>query len=542
MNIGRAAMFVVPAILVAVGLGMRFRDIQANSDKMSGDQSKRKNAPLRAETPVVGPTQMVQTLDLVGSVEAPLTVRLSPKVAGRILAVNVREGARVEANQALVQIDATEVEGAVLQQRAALAEAQARLAQAQLGLGATDTAIEAQIRQQQAGLTSANADLNQQRQSLSAQAAAADAQVTDAAAKVAIAQALVANAKADLNTAMATRDNAQARKKRSDSLFQQGFISAQEQENATTALAVAESVVAGAQTKIEGANSAQRSAEAQLASAKNQAGIIKSKAAADVTAAAARKSQAEAARDVARANNSQSGAYRQNLDALRATVEVAKAELAQAEARRADTTLRSPIAGIVTQRAADPGSIASAGTEVLVVSKLDTVLVAVPVPVEQAAVVKQGMLIPVSFDALPGKTFTGAVTEINPVADAATRQFTVRIRLANPSLELRPGMFARISLVTSETSASVYAPRESVRMVKGQSTVFTVGADGAVKAMPVELGAEDADGYEIKSGLTAGDKIVSLAYAAPKDGQKLGGAKPDEKGAKGGTGRAGGSN
>jgi len=539
-------MIVVPAVLLAVGLGMRYRDIQANSAKMTGDQSKRKNAPLRAETTVVGPKRLVKTLDLVGSVEAPLIVRLSPKVAGRILDVTVREGARVEANQALVQIDSTEVEGAVLQQRAALAEAQARLAQAQIGLGATDTSIQAQIRQQQAGLTSADADLNQQRQALGAQAAAADALVTDAAAKVASAESQVANAKADLNTAVANRDNATARKKRADSLLEQGFISKQDQENATTSLAVAESGVAGAQTRIDGANSALRSAEAQLASAKNQARITKSKAAADVTAAAARKSQAEAARDVARANNSQSDAYRQNLDALRATVAVAKAELAQAEARRADTTLRTPIAGIVTKRSADPGTIASTGTEVLVISSLDPILVAVPVPVEQSAVLKQGMSIPVTFDAVPGKTFTGAVTEINPAADATTRQFTVRIRLANPALELRPGMFARVSLVISESDAAVYVPRESVRQVKGQSTVFVVGADGVVKAVSVDLGAEDATGYEVKSGLNAGDKIVSLAYAAPKDGQKLASGKPGEKDeskdGKSGGSRPGGQN
>ena len=525
------ALFAVPTVLVAVGLGMRFRDIQSDSAKMSGDQSKRKNAPLRAETTVVAPKRIIKSLDLVGSVEAPLTVRLSPKVAGRILSVDVREGARVKANQALVQIDATEVEGAVLQQRAALAEAHARLAQAQIGLGATDTSIQAQIRQQQAGLTSAEADLNQQQQSLSAQAAAADALVTDAAAKVASAKAQVANAKADLNTATANRDNALARKKRADSLLEQGFISAQDQENATTTLAVAESTVAGAQTKIEGATSALKSAEAQLASAKNQARITKNKAAADVTAAAARKSQAEAARDVARANNSQSDAYRQNLDALRATVAVSKAELAQAEARRSDTTLRTPIGGIVTKRSADPGSIASAGTEVLVISSLDPILVAVPVPVEQSAIVKQGMAMPVTFDALPGKIFTGAVTEINPAADATTRQFTVRIRLSNPNLEIRPGMFARISLVVSSVDAAAYIPRESVRQVKGQNMVFVVASDGTVKGVPVELGAEDADGYEVKSGLNPGDKIVSLAYSAPKDGQKLGGAKPRDSAA-----------
>jgi membrane fusion protein (multidrug efflux system) len=530
MMLGRALLIGLPIVLVLGAIGMRYRDIQAETSSLAGEQSKRKNAPLRADVAVAAGKTMVRSLELVGSVEAPITVRLSPKVSGRIMTISVREGASVTPGQALVTIDPTEIDAQVLEQRAAVAEAKARLAQAEMGVNSTDTSVAAQIRQQSAGLLAAQADVKQQEQSLKAQIAAANAQVVDSEARVATAKAQIETSRADLATARATRDNAKARADRAENLFGQGYLSAQERDNAVTALAVAESNVNGSQTRVDAAVSALASANAALASARSQASITKAKATADLTSARARQTQAAASRDVARANSSQSGAFRQNLDALRSAVAVAEAQLRQAESRRADTILRSPIAGVVTQRSGDPGSIANSGSEVLVISQLNPLFISVPIPVDQTAAVRVGMPMPVTFDALPGREFVGPIAEINPAADPSTRQFTVRIKLDNPDLVLKPGMYARTELPLSRTEARVYVPREAVREVKSEKMVYRVGEDGAVEGIAVQLGAEDAGGYEIKSGINPGDKFVALAYSAPKDGQKISPPK-DEKSA-----------
>src|SRR5207253_2677940 len=118
--------------------------------------------------------------EAVGSVEAPLNVRISPKVTGRIDYLQAHEGDRVTQGEVLVRIDPSEIEAQVSQQQAAVAEAESRLAQAQITQNPTNVGVNTQITQQQAALASVRADYNQTKQNYSSQVASANAAVTDA--------------------------------------------------------------------------------------------------------------------------------------------------------------------------------------------------------------------------------------------------------------------------------------------------------------------------------------------------------------------------
>src|SRR5207249_2604403 len=84
---------------------------------------------------------IVPTFETVGSVEAPLNVKIASKVTGRIDFLQVREGDRVTRGQVLARIDPSEIEAQVQQQQSALAEAQYRLTQAQITQAPTDVQV-----------------------------------------------------------------------------------------------------------------------------------------------------------------------------------------------------------------------------------------------------------------------------------------------------------------------------------------------------------------------------------------------------------------
>lgn len=178
--------------------------------------------------------------------------------------------------------------------------------------------------------------------------------------------------------------------------------------------------------------------------------------------------------------------------------------------------LLSPITGVVTERAFDAGDIYSPSAgKILTVMSIDRVKVQVNVSEQYFTQVKMGMPVNVKLDIYPDKVFDGRVSLIYPALDAATRTFTVEITIANPSSELRPGMFCRVSLNFGKTDR-VLVPDIAVQKQVGTNEryIFTV-KNGKAERQVVELGRIVGKNYEILSGATAGQEVVVAG------GQKL---------------------
>jgi HlyD family secretion protein len=472
---------------------------------------------------------IVNSIEAVGNIESPYRVSISPKSSGRIEFLEAREGDLVTPGQVLVRIDPSEVAAQVAQQQANVAEARSRLAQAKLTQGSTEVGVTSQIKQQRAGLGSAQAELNQVQRSYDSQVAQAKAQVSDMESRIESALAQARNAQAEVTRQEANLRNAQTRLDRVLSLYRQGFIAAQDVDDANTTVEVQRGAVEVAKGQLSAAQSAVSSARALKASAQNNVNIVTRKGQADIAAAKARVTQASAGVDVAQANRSQSPAYRENIAALRASVTAAEAQLRQAQARMRDTILRSTIKGTVTKRSTDPGTLASPGQAILEVQFLDWVYATTSLPIEQSSYVREGQTVSVHTDALPGQTFAGTITNINAAADPETRQFSIRVKLNNAGHKLRPGMYARVAIETGRIPDAIVVPREAVKTTDDGSTVTVVDAENKAHVVPVKTGATDAAGIQILDGVKPGDKVVTLSFTPVRDGQEVnvgGGGRP----------------
>ncbi|HEY3268186.1 MAG TPA: efflux RND transporter periplasmic adaptor subunit [Armatimonadota bacterium] len=525
----------LPALVVLGLIGWRLKQKAADTAQQAQVRDMRKSAPVPVAVAPAVRRNIVATFDSIGNVEAPYNVRISPKTTGRLDYLVVREGDLVTAGEVLARIDPSEAEANVRQQQAQVAQARYRLAQARLTQNPANVSVRSQILQQQAALASASATFNQAQQNDVAQRASAAAGVQDAQGKLNSAAAGIENAQASVRSAQANLNNARSKYNRVHDLYKQGFISAQDVDDAQTAVQMQQGALDVANGQLTSSKAQRDSAQAQLHSAQQQALIAASKGAADIAAAKAQVQQAKATLATARANTAQTPAYQENLAALQAAVDAAVAQLHSAQAQLSDTVLRSPLSGSVTGRFADPGTMASPSQPLLSVQAIRQVYVTVAAPEDVSRRIFTGQPATVRVDAIPGKTFAAKVAQVNPAADPASRQFSVRLILDNAQGLLKPGMFARISIVTQRENNVVVVPREAVQSGRDGTTV-TIIADDAAEIRKVTTNASDAAGIAISSGVEPGEKVVVMSASPLKDGQKVrvGGGKGRGRGQGGG--------
>ena len=449
----------------------------------------------------------------------------------------LHEGDSVQRGQVVAKVDDTELQATVRKQIATVAQAQARLLQAQATQNTVGVGVGTQIQQQAAGVAAAQADYAQSTQNYNAQVATADAAVADARSKVGVADAQIANAEAAVRSAQANYDNANTQLTRETNLLQQGAVAQQEADTARTTAAVQKGNVDVANAQLNSAKASRASAQSLLESARHQAQIVRTTQKTTIASSLTKVTQAKALLRNAQANTTQPAAYRANLVALQADVSSAQADLTNARAQLAQTSLISPINGFVSARYADPGTLASPGSPVLALQGLREVWATIAVPQEQIRHIGLGQNAEVTVDSLPGRKLTARVIQVNPSGDPASRDFTVRLAMNNGDGALKPGMFARVALVTETYPHVTTVPPEAVENDASGSYVWLIDAESKLHRAPVQVGASDASAVQITQGLHPGDQVVTVSGGRLKDGQAVAINSPTEVGGKKGKKR-----
>ncbi len=191
-----------------------------------------------------------------------------------------------------------------------------------------------------------------------------------------------------------------------------------------------------------------------------------------------------------------------------ARVAAAKAHLELAEINLRESTIRSPINGVVTKRHIDEGNLISAGSRIVTIADIETVKIVVAAAERYAGIIEAGTPTRIEVDAYPGRVFKADVYSIHPAFDPQTGSMPVEIRLENKELLLRPGMFARVTLITRHKEDVVVISRDVVLGGRiGPYYVYVV-EDGVAHKRFVEVGIKQGHRYEITEGLKAGESLV----------------------------------
>lgn len=190
----------------------------------------------------------------------------------------------------------------------------------------------------------------------------------------------------------------------------------------------------------------------------------------------------------------------------------AMAERAQSEARAAGavagyTRVASPLDGVVLRRHVEPGAMALPGMPLLVVEETSRYRLEVTVDAASGAALRRGSKARVELDALPGRSFDGAVAELEAGADPGSHTLAVKVDLPRDSA-IRSGLFGRAWFARGERSA-LLVPRAHL-VERGQLTgVYVVDEQGVARLRIVTPGRAFGDVVEILSGLGDGERIVA---------------------------------
>jgi multidrug efflux pump subunit AcrA (membrane-fusion protein) len=183
---------------------------------------------------------------------------------------------------------------------------------------------------------------------------------------------------------------------------------------------------------------------------------------------------------------------------------------------RAEVT--SPVDGIVGivymdkgARVNPPDPSPSMGTALVRIVNMDTIKVAVNVIEKDLSKIKEGKQARIRVHTYPDNVFMGRITLVSPTVNPMTRTASVEITIPNPRHQLRPGMFAEAEIIIRKTEDAIMIPAYAVLEKSDTRKVLTV-VDG--KAMPklLELGVDQGDLVEVKTGLEVGDTLIVAGH------------------------------
>ena len=206
----------------------------------------------------------------------------------------------------------------------------------------------------------------------------------------------------------------------------------------------------------------------------------------------------------------------QALKSAAGQLESAKGKYLGAQAQLSYSEIRSPIDGVVTDRPLYPGEMAAAGTPLLTVMDISSVIAKAHIPQDDAAALKVGdkgtMTVPGIDEPIEGK-----VTVVSPALDPNSTTVEVWLEAKNPKHALKPGTSVQLSVTAQTVKDALVVPSSSVITTPdGTTAVMLAGPDGRAHQNAVKLGIRNGDDVQILDGVTATDKVVATgAYGLP---------------------------
>jgi membrane fusion protein (multidrug efflux system) len=234
-----------------------------------------------------------------------------------------------------------------------------------------------------------------------------------------------------------------------------------------------------------------------------------------------------------------------DMQTQKAAVQTAKLQLTY-------TRITAPVSGVIAERSIKVGNLVQINQNLFKIVNMDPLQAVLNVPERQLGILKSGQAVQLEADALPGKKFAGNILRIAPVVDPTSGTFRVTCEFRDRTATLKPGMFGRIDIVYDHHDEALTIPRSALIEEDGETAVFVVDTapvkpaaddkakDGdkakkdakdakdtkAIALAPglvahrklVKIGYADGDKVEIRSGIDAGARVITVGRNAVRDG------------------------
>lgn len=211
-------------------------------------------------------------------------------------------------------------------------------------------------------------------------------------------------------------------------------------------------------------------------------------------------------------------------------VQSAEGNLSLLQARLENANVVAPRTGIVVKRQLQAGFYAKAGSPIVTIADITSLLAKATVSEGQISELSVGTPVKIKVNALNGKEFTGTITRISPAAALPARTFTAEITIPNDDNTLKSGMFAKVEIPGAVHVGVAVVPESALVMHEDQKTIYIVTADNKAQQKLLKIGYVGEGIAEVLDGVKIGDQIVIAGQNKIKDGASLAGAGAQEGG------------
>ncbi len=223
----------------------------------------------------------------------------------------------------------------------------------------------------------------------------------------------------------------------------------------------------------------------------------------------------EGARNTARQNN-------EAIKSAQAAVNASQTQIDLAKQAIADTVIRAPFAGFISNRPVAVGEFVTTATAVATILRTNPIKVQLQVSEANVPFIKIGRGVSVQVDAYQDRKFAGTIIAVNPALETTSRSVIVEASIENGENALRTGMFATGQIQREGGTSGVFVPKSAV--INDSSTqafrAFVI-QDGVVKLRVIQLGTEENDFIQIISGVNADEMLATSNLDKLYEGAKV---------------------
>lgn len=234
------------------------------------------------------------------------------------------------------------------------------------------------------------------------------------------------------------------------------------------------------------------------------------------------RSRANSARQLLEAQVNTARQNNQAIASAQAAVEAAQTEVGTAQQALADTLIRAPFSGFVTDRPVAVGEFVSTAQVVATIIRSNPIKIQIQVAEADVPSVVLGRGVSVQVDAYKERSFAGVVTAVNPAIETTSRSAIVEASIENADNALRSGMFGTARITKEGGGTGLFVPKSAVHNDQAtQSFRAFVIVDGVAKLRVIQLGTEEGDSVQILNGLNAEEAVATSNLGELYEGARV---------------------
>jgi RND family efflux transporter MFP subunit len=185
-------------------------------------------------------------------------------------------------------------------------------------------------------------------------------------------------------------------------------------------------------------------------------------------------------------------------------------QVALAQKALADTVIKAPISGYVSDRPVAVGEYVAPTSKIATILRTDPIKLRLRVPEAEVAFVRAGLAVSARVDAYPDRQFDGQVSAINPAIEPASRAVIVEVDIKNAGNLMRPGMFATARIMQQGSQQAVFVPRSAVLADPNTNSYSAFVVEGTTALLRIVQVGEERDGFvRILSGVSSGEVVAT---------------------------------